>query len=144
MHPSANRLDELKAVAQSNFDRARSNLMNCTLTVEKGYPIQINDIIRTTLNSASSQQSPWGGLYTVIGVSHVITKGTSFSTIKLQRGEFLVSNVSKSTADGSLETSDYAAKGQPIDLNDISTSLETKGPPDSFTNGRYVRSVIPT
>ena len=80
----------------------------------------------------------------MIGVSHVITKGTSFSTIKLQRGEFFVSNVAKSTADGSIDTSDYTAKGQPIDLNDISTSLETKGPPDSFTGGRYVRSVIPT
>ena len=80
----------------------------------------------------------------MIGVSQVITKGTSFSTIKLQRGEFLVSNVAKSTADGSLQTSDYVAKGQPIDLDDISTSLDTKGPPDSFTNGRYVRSVIPT
>jgi hypothetical protein len=144
IHPSANRLEELKAVAQSNFDWARSNLMNCTLTIEKGYPVQINDIIRTTLNSAASQQSPWGGLYTVIGISHVITKGTSMSTIKLQRGEFLVSNVSKSTADGSLQTSDYAAQGQPIDLNDISTSLSTKGPPDSFTDGRYVRMVIPT
>ena len=143
IHPSANRLEELKAVAQSNFDWARSNLMNCTLTIEKGYPVQINDIIRTTLNSAASQQSPWGGLYTVIGISHVITKGTSMSTIKLQRGEFLVSNVSKSTADGSLQTSDYAAQGQPIDLNDISTSLSTKGPPDSFTDGRYVRMIIP-
>ena len=56
IHPSANRLEELKAVAQSNFDWARSNLMNCTLTIEKGYPVQINDIIRTTLNSAASQQ----------------------------------------------------------------------------------------
>ncbi len=143
-HPSVNKIDELKAITQSMYDWVRSDLMNCTLTVEKGYPIQINDIIRTTLNSAASQQSPWGGLYTVIGVSHIITKGTSMSTIKLQRGEFLVSNVAKSTADGSLETSDYAAKGQPIDLNDISTSLETKGPLDSFTDGRYVRAVIPT
>lgn len=142
MHPSSNRLDELKAVAQSNFDLARSNMMNCTMTVENGYPIQMNDIIRTTLNSASSHQSPWGGLYTVIGILHTITKGASFSTVKLQRGEFFGPNVSKSMADGSIDTSDYAAKGRPIDLNDISTSLETKGPSDSFTNGHYVRSVI--
>jgi hypothetical protein len=143
-HPSANRVEELKAIAQSKYDFARADLMNCTLTVEKGYPIQINDLIRVTLNSASAQQSPWGGLYTVVAVSHVITKGTSTSTIKLQRGEFLVSNLAKSNADGAINTSDYVAKGQPIDLNDISTSLTTKGPPDSFTDGRYVRTIIPT
>ena len=145
LHPSANRLDELKAVAQSHYDWARADLMNCTLTIEKGYPVQINDIIRTTLNSASAQQSPWGGLYTVMAVSHVITKGTSMSTIKLQRGEFLVSNLAGSTqSDGALSTSDYAAKGQPLDLNEISNSLVTNGPPDSFTDGRYIRTIQPT
>jgi hypothetical protein len=144
IHPSANRFDELKAMAQSEYDWARTDLLESVLTVEKGYPIQLNDIIRMTLNSASSSQSPWGGTYTVAAVSHVITKGTSVSTIKLQRGEFLVSNVNMSRPADSISTSNYEAPGQPIDLADISSSLSTKGPLDSFTDGRYVRAVVPT
>ena len=79
-----------------------------------------------------------------MAATHVITKGTSTSTIKLQRGEFLVSNVTGNQPEGSLATSDYVAKGQPLDLNEISNSLVTNGLPDSFTDGRYVRTILPT
>jgi hypothetical protein len=101
-HPSWNRMDELKAMAQ---------------------------------------QSPWGGLYSVAGVTHTVEKGVANSVIRMERGEFQVSNLDKTTADGAINTSDFVADGQPINLSSVVASLETKGPPDSFTGGRYVKTV---
>lgn len=140
-HPSWNRTDELKAISQSMYDSAHVSLMGCTAYIEKGYPIQMNDLIRVVYQSSSAQQSPWGGLYSVASVTHTVEKGVANSVIRMERGEFQVSNLDKTTADGAINTSDFVADGQPINLSSVVASLETKGPPDSFTGGRYVKTV---
>lgn len=139
-HPSWNKNDELKAIGQSMYDSAYASMMGCTAYIEKGYPIQLNDLIRVVYQSSSAQQSPWGGLYSVRSITHSVEKGISTSIIGLERGEFQVSNLDKTNADGALST-DFVATGQPINLSTVAVSLQTKGPPDSFTGGRYVKQV---
>ena len=138
-HPSWNREDEVKAEAQSRYDAARVNMMHCTMTVEKGYPLQLNDLIQNVLNSASAQQSPWSGLYSVMAVTHLIEKGTTSTVAKLQRGEFF-SNARPNRI-GDVVPQEFVAKGTPINLPGVDSSFETKGPPDSFTGGQYIKSV---
>jgi hypothetical protein len=140
-HPSWNKTDELKAIVQSIYDSAHIGLMGCVAYVEKGYPVQLNDLIRVVYQSSSAQQSPWGGLYSVAGVTHTVEKGVANSVIRMERGEFQVSNLDQNHADGAINTSDFVADGLPINLSSVVASLETKGPPDSFTGGRYVKQV---
>lgn len=140
-HPSWNKTDELKAMAQSMYDSAHARMMGCTAYIEKGYPIQLNDLIRVVYQSSSAQQSPWGGLYSVSAITHTVEKGVASSVVKLDRGEFQVSNLDKTHADGAINTTDFVADGTPINLTSLLSSPETKGPPDSFTGGRYVKQV---
>lgn len=142
-HPSQNRVEEVLSQGQSTFNCAHANSINSVLTIENGYPIQLNDVLRIVLKTASPQQSPWGGLYSVTAVTHMITKGSTISTVKLQRGEFYSINVGKEIVDDSLAESGGASNGRLLDVQRVSASTEMNGPPNSFTGGRTVKQVQP-
>jgi len=142
-HPSQNRLEELLAQGQSTFNTAHANSLNSVLTIENGYPIQLNDVLRIILKTASPQQSPWGGLYSVTAVTHMITKGSTISTVKLQRGEFLSFDVGQVVIDDGSTQGSTESNGRMLDIQKIGASTEMNGPPNSFTGGRTIKQVQP-
>jgi hypothetical protein len=142
VHPSWNRTEELKALAQVRYAASHQSQMTCTVTLDSAYPVVVNDLIQLAINSSATIQSPWSGLYSVVGAVHTIVKGAMSSTISLQRGEFDTPALPPTVSDA-IPLDASRAPGQPIVINTLTHSNVTQGPAGTFTAGSFVKEIIP-
>ena len=129
LHPSTNRLEEIRTVAQSRFDFSRGTLFTVKVILVNGISATAGDMIRLKIVPPGSSQSPWSGLYPVNGVEHTLRNGDSQTLLRLQRGEIVSSTQDFSRVDGAIRSS-TAADGHSVNLDDVINSEKTKGPAD--------------
>lgn len=133
-HVSSNQLDELKALAQSQYEMARLNMFSLGLSFSSGYnAVQLGDLIRTTVSAAESSRSSWSGLYMANRIMYVITRGAVSTSVQLLRGEF--SNLAPQA--------ENVAAGRPVDINAATknSSRISKTSGSATISGQLVRSV---
>jgi len=127
-HPSANGRGELLAMAQFAYEQARLDAFHITSVFSQGVA-NVNDLFQIRLQSATGSGSVCSGLYSINSLMQVIDNGESTMTINASRGDMLA--VGKQT------------EGARINLLEVEQSSKTKGPSDTFSDGRLARLVQP-
>lgn len=101
-HRSASNLeiDEPQFMAQNTYELHHCQLFNILMVTRRTINLQLNDMLKLTVDQDRSRTSPWSGWWNVSSVSHFVDKGALTSKFVLTRGELLSAPNSTDSAPG--------------------------------------------
>jgi len=140
-HLGTNRVDEVVALVQNQYEHAYSKLYEVELKMEKMPVIQVNDILNIIICSEAIA-SPWAGYYVVNKVEHHLNSGALSSTFSLSRGELNTSSTQFKTGATGLLTRENFVTGEAINVNVIASSKQVGGQTEQTTDGQVIKQVI--
>lgn len=129
-HLSANRLPEAVAIGQSTYENARFGDYHLELEIQKSIFFRVGDIVNTLISPKDSETTPTSGLYYVQQVRHEIKTTDITSFVRLERGEYFVSQSPQPKLVQQAQnvvSAPNSAPGQSLNLGDAASSVTTKG-----------------
>jgi hypothetical protein len=126
----ANRIAEVLAMTNSDYEKAKILGYSLELTIPKSTFFYAGDIVNFTISPSPSQITPSSGLYYVPEVNSVIKKQAITSTVILTRGECTLPQNDQSPLaklGQNVVTPENSAEGQQINLATTASSATTRG-----------------
>lgn len=141
-HMGVNRDQELKAIAQNQYERAYGSLYRMELTIARQLWIRLNDLMNISIQPSGSVQSPWSGLYTVVQIAHVVDSGALTTKVLLERGEQAAIGVNNRIAeDLRISSRDNFAQGTKISQTVVDASKVTRSAGERTASGQVVKPI---
>jgi hypothetical protein len=124
-HLSTNSPSEAENIAQSLYEKARSQTLSLKLNVTKSIFIRVGDIVRIGISPSPNKTTVWSGTYLVTGSKSIIDGGALVSSFILKRGEFQAANTAATTVhvfDENVIVNEQEAPGQALNIKATESS----------------------
>jgi hypothetical protein len=129
-HLSINTVLEAKNMAQSIYEKARSQAMGLLIEVARTIFLRVGDFVQVGITPSGNKSSVWSGVYQVVDSATEIKQGAMVTSFIVKRGEFQTTNLAPTTITilgQELIVNNQAAPGQPLSIKLAASSPLTHG-----------------